>query len=134
MRLTAHVETRDCSVVSDQSSWCPCPEFIFRRLPLQSFIQSLPLLVCTAERQNQIHLLLGYHRPRTSLTRYSTQGSITAVSLPISARRGAHGADEFSAHVAVIAESALEGDRGDGLVGFDQKLADFADAKLADVS
>lgn len=56
------------------------------------------------------------------------------MSLPISARRGAHGADEFSAHVAVIAESALEGDRGDGLVGFDQKLADFADAKLADVS
>jgi hypothetical protein len=37
------------------------------------------------------------------------------------------------AHVAVIAESALQGDRGDGLVRLDQELADFADAKLPDV-
>ena len=65
--------------------------------------------------------------------RYSTDGSISAVSLPISARRDAHGAGEFLAHVAVIAESALQGDRGDGLVGLDQELADFADAKLAKV-
>ena len=36
--------------------------------------------------------------------------------------------------MTVIAESALQSDRGDGLVGFDQELADFADAKLADVS
>jgi hypothetical protein len=35
--------------------------------------------------------------------------------------------------VAVITESALQGDRGDGRIGLDQELADFADAKLTKV-
>jgi hypothetical protein len=33
----------------------------------------------------------------------------------------------------MIAESALQGDRGDGRIRLDKELADFADAKLTDI-